>query len=409
MGLVKDMWMEQQERGYRSIDKTVCSNCVETQTLKDYIAKHGSDCECSYCVETATCVDVDDLIGFIMEGVGSEYEKAVNSMAWDEGEYVGSETWDTCELFQDELYNELCVDDTLLEDIIATVDDDTWCKVDPYQSSESEAHLDMWDQFCSLVKKRMRYVFFRYNPHTSYPEEPAFDILDHIGYAVENMNLLQRIPANHVFYRGRMHQYQSELLTEAQLCSPSHEDAKANRMSAEGISVFYAANDIATTMAEIYKPEFCYATIAEFNNSRELLLLDLTMIDDLVVPSLFDADKRGLREPIKFLLSLNSDLTKPIESKQSIEYIPAQIVTEYFRYLFSHNNESIDGIAYKSSKSKSGICYVLFFDHDQCLPGNPSRLFFMEHTQEIKINPDSICTYNVANEQSFELIAPVEV
>lgn len=409
MGLAKNMMIERQERGYGSIDKAVCHNCVKNPSLKEFIIKHGSNNECSYCEETAICVEVEELIGVIMEGVGTEYEKAINQMAWDEGEYAGAQTWDTFELFQQELYDEISVNDDLLGDIIDTVDDDTWCKVDPYQSSESEAHLDMWDQFCNLVKNRMRYVFFRYNPHTSYPEEPAFYILDHIGYAVENMSLFQRIPANHKFYRGRMHPYQIEILKEDQLCSPSHEVAKANRMSAEGISMFYAANDIATTMAEIYKPEFSCATIAEFNNSRELLLLDLTMIDDLVVPSLFDAEKRGLREPIKFLLSLNSDLTKPIENKQNIEYIPAQIVTEYFRYLFLHNNESIDGIAYKSSKSKSGICYVLFFDHDQCLPVNPSRLFLMEHTQEIKINPGNICTYNVASEQNFELITPVKL
>jgi len=254
----------------------------------------------------------------------------------------------------------------------------------------------------------MRYVFFRYNPHTSYPEEPAFFILDHIGYAAIQLDLFQRIPANRVFYRGRMHQCKDDQFTEETLCSPPSEVAQASRMSAEGISVFYAANDIKTTIAEIYRSNYPYATVAQFKNLRELLLLDLTRISDLCVPSLFDSENRSMREPIKFLRSLNADLIKPIESLKRIEYIPAQIVTEYFRFLFTLKGERLDGIAYSSSKSKDGICYVLFFDHEQCLPSIPSELFYNKHKREIRMNPNSVYTYSVWNDIRSKQINPTK-
>jgi len=409
MGLAKSMMMEQEERGYGRFDETVCSNCVETQSLKDYIVKHGSTCECSYCKETTTCIDVEDLMGVIMDGVRFEYEKAVNSMGREDGEYIGSKTWDTYDLICDELCDELDVNEGLLADILNKVHDETWCKTDPYRSRESDEHRAMWDQFCSLVKNSMRYVFFRFNPNYSYPDEPEYYILDHIGEAVTTLHLFQHIPAEHVFYRGRMHPCQIDKLTEEELCSPSREYAKANRMSAEGISVFYAANDTKTAIAEIYTTDFSNATVAQFQNTRDLLLLDLSMIDDLKVPSLFDKETRALREPIKFLLSLNSDLSKPIERMKSIEYIPAQIVTEYFRFLFSINGNRIDGIAYGSSKSEHGICYVLFFDHEQCLSSISPKFFGDEHKQEMRIIPDSISTYSVRNDVIFEKISPSDV
>ena len=160
----------------------------------------------------------------------------------------------------------------------------------------------------------------------------------------------------------------SNEIKEEELCPPPVNKARANRMSAEGISVFYGAKDAATAFAEIFTGEHQYATIATFVNLRELYILDLADKTKYSVPSLFDTECQDLRETKIFLNELNQDLTRDIKDMKNIEYVPAQVVAEYFRFLYDYNGRRIDGIAYNSSKNKDGgVCYVLFFNQEQCL------------------------------------------
>jgi hypothetical protein len=51
-----------------------------------------------------------------------------------------------------------------------------------------------------------------------------------------------------------------------------------------------------------------------------------------------------------------------------LEYVPTQVITEFFRHLFKEENgQHIDGIAYRSSKTPKGICYTLFLEQDNCV------------------------------------------
>lgn len=381
MGIAKQMLIEQLERGFGSIDKKVCRDCVHDYALKNYICINGFEDECSYCAELNVCVDVEDLLGEIMDGVRYEYDEAVNVMGWDDGEYVGAPTWDTYDLFDNILVGE--IDDNLLEDILQTVELTTWCEEDPYQLRLSQKHLYMWNAFCHLVRKKIRYVFFRMPAQDDYNEESKYRILDHIGDAVRNLELIDTLAAGTRFRRGRMHNSQSSYNKAKDLCSPPHNKAKANRMSAEGISIFYGANDERTTISEIYNSRYKYATVGTFTNLREIKIVNLTKLQHIRLPSLFDKGKREYREPIRFLKELDNDLTRPIESMEAIEYIPAQIVAEYFRFLYKCNNERIDGIAYRSSKIDNGICYALFFDYEQCL--NPNRVLNLEGATRYKV------------------------
>ncbi|WP_315264419.1 RES family NAD+ phosphorylase, partial [Tannerella forsythia] len=55
------------------------------------------------------------------------------------------------------------------------------------------------------------------------------------------------------------------------------------------------------------------------------------------------------------------------DNKIHIEYVPTQIMTEYFRYVFTEISDiKIDGILYPSSQN-GGNCYVLFFDNKTSL------------------------------------------
>lgn len=391
MGFFKNRMIEEQARGYGSIDELACEDCVGDYALKKYVKEMGSTGTCSYCANEGMCIDVELLLEKIMDGVRFEYEEAVNCMSVEKGEFVGAYTWDTYDLFRDELVSDLELNDDLLADIIHTVYDETWCEKDPYGLRESEERLDLWTAFSQMVKKKTRYVFFRMPKRDKYHEESVFLILDYISEEIEKFGLIKRLPAGSIFYRGRMHNKETKFELAEDLSSPPHEKAKPNRMSAEGISIFYAADSAKTAVSEIYDSSYGYATTAIFKNLSDIQLVDLTQITNISYPSLFEEERRDLREPLTFLRELNANLTQPIESMESIEYIPAQIVAEYFRFLYTYKDNPIDGLIYGSSKVEDGICYALFFDQNQCLESDS----IIADKQMLRMDEKSITTYKV--------------
>lgn len=93
------------------------------------------------------------------------------------------------------------------------------------------------------------------------------------------------------------------------------------------------------------------------------------------MPSVFDRYKRHLIDPLRFLRLFVEDITKPVTRERNkdgklteqIEYIPSQIVTEYFRHVFKTNtNEAVNGIIYQSTKNMEGKCCVLFLTKTEC-------------------------------------------
>lgn len=96
--------------------------------------------------------------------------------------------------------------------------------------------------------------------------------------------------------------------------------------------------------------------------------MDLTRLPR--IPSIFDIEGRKGYHEIKFLHEFTEDISQPVPKNNNLEhleYIPTQVVTEYFRYVLSEKYKPIDGILYPSAKNKKGTCLALFFDHGTAL------------------------------------------
>jgi len=112
-----------------------------------------------------------------------------------------------------------------------------------------------------------------------------------------------------------------------------------------------------------------YFTTVTFNTKRELNVVDLSIVP--LTPSPFDARKHYDRFRLIFIKNFIKDLTAPIhrDGRVHIEYVPTQIITEYFRFPFSDKlskDKRIDGIIYPSSRNGKKAC-VLFFDNEESL------------------------------------------
>lgn len=100
---------------------------------------------------------------------------------------------------------------------------------------------------------------------------------------------------------------------------------------------------------------------------QPLLVIDLTELP--AVPSLYEPDRRGDRPWIAFLHRFAEEVRKPIDrdEREHLEYVPTQIVTEYFRHVYGVEHEQpVDGIIYRSAVRGGGRCIVLFVDNDDC-------------------------------------------
>lgn len=134
--------------------------------------------------------------------------------------------------------------------------------------------------------------------------------------------------------------------------------------------MFYGAFDEETALLETYvkrEEEPAKATIATFETAKPMRVVNLTKLP--AIPSIFDSDKRWMRPGATFLRAFVKDISQPIEKdgREHIEYVPTQIVTEYFRRIYAdEDGEAVRGILYPSARNDGGVSCVLFFENANC-------------------------------------------
>ena len=372
--------------------KRACKSCIKDRYIYDNLKKYGEISECSYCQQRRKTISVKGIAEELEDGItteykqcGMEYYNPVN------GKYIVS----TLNL-EDILYGVYSCGDDLFEDICSYIATDGWYERDDEYFGDkediNEVYSKEWKTFCHMVKYETRYVFFNQWDEDQ-EDERAKNILKFIGKAVEELDLIKEISPQMGFYRGRTHCVREEAFSsDNQLAAPPACYAKANRMSAEGISIFYGANNVKTALAEIYNGAGQYATIAQFKNNHKLWLLDLSKVLRMKSPSLFDRKNRDKKGYIRFFKNFINMIISPIDNIPAIEYVPTQILTEYFRHVYGYGC-MFDGIIYPSAKNPHGKCYALFFNNEQCIKGENQRLIMDQNT---------IKTYRILNNIKYE-------
>lgn len=377
MGTVKEHLIEIETRGFNDIRKYICADCVEDEFLKKWIIDNSTKTEtCDYCGEEQPVVFMNDLMNnLIMNYIFNIYENVDDSyMGYDseDGEYFGN-TYDKDDIISD-IADSISNNTEVIEDIKEAILDITFCKNDPYSLDDNQRYRYSWDDFTKLVKYKTRYFFLTSKRKNFSEILMPIEILSIIAEKTKNLGLIKIIPTNTDFFRARIYNKNTEKIYDGcHLGSPPEECAQNGRMNARGISCFYASDDKEISKKEILNEDLKpneELVIAKFKNLRDLKILDLTAISRLDMPSIFDLENYDNRETILFLRALNNELIRPIENLQDIEYVPTQIFAEYFKL-----EEKLDGIKYNSSKDNNGICYVLFFNNEQCIDDDSKELW----------------------------------
>ncbi|WP_300703242.1 HEPN-associated N-terminal domain-containing protein [uncultured Brachyspira sp.] len=378
MGYRKNIMIEQGERGYGEVpNKYVCYKCFKEDGIRNYIKNNGERYTCSYCKQQYKAVHLEKIIKHIIDSLHSEWKDPVNNSPYEskEGGYINNYLYDTYDLL---LYEEpINVNDIeLFNDIVNAITQELWARdfAVPFEDEELKYE---WDSFIKYVQHRMRFGVFC-KDKILYP-------IKEIVHIIEKLNM-ETIMQPIKIYRVRGSKDKSDFSDAKKMGTVPPKDAiQANRMSPAGIAMFYGAFNKKTALSEIDYGNINYVHYATFVPSREMVLIDFSK--KMVIPSIYDEKSGKLKKYYRFMDSYINDFRKPInrDGSEHIGYIPTQIITEYLRYNYKINGESIDGIIYNSSVCNNGKAIVLFVDNKNCINENNIDIISNESNLYLKM------------------------
>ncbi len=377
-----------------------CIHCFANVEIKSWIGRHAEPGFCEFCGNhTAQTVDTELFCEALLQCVYTQYSTPdEDGMSYNsrEGGWMG-ETFDS-----DVPLDALCLetdDEARLSPIEAFLENHSWlwCDADHRNFNPEEQALSDWQQFCSLTKHRVRYVFLQEeqegNTEHHGQSYHVREILRDIGRAIYENDMVVNLAAGTLLYRVRPNPKKTPYETLAQLAGPPPEAALyANRMSPAGISMLYAAFDQDTAIAETLRDPTSF-TVGEFKLSRDIAVVDFSRLPARqsillsLLPQGNNTFSQAQRHQINFLHQFVHDLSKPVDKDRTehIEYVPTQIVTEYFRHLYDREHDetqSIMGVVYTSAQSanhgKNIVLFVDAIDPNAMLPNKRDASHFLD-------------------------------
>ena len=383
MGYWKDVWTqlgggnaEAHENEY------VCAECFDDKGLRGFVEGEATENSCTFCGTESVDPIAAPLVRVLLdikECFASEYDAAENRLSYDSesGCYLGK-TWTTIDLLEEHLGDALPNDDDgrLKEALWDGLGERVWCRTHPLSLTRDEKLTFSWDEFCALIKHRRRYFFLR--------DEGYRELFSPLGLLREleewcrRFEVITTLPAGLLLYRARCEKAGRPLRSAAELGPPPVDKATVpNWMSPAGIVMFYASDDSATALREVArnpKKDTGRYAIGTFRTLRDVAILDLSAIPR--IPSIFEPVQDSLeyhpRPPLIFLNYFAAELSMPVAGDEGahVEYVPAQVVTEYFRTEFDHDGEPLAGIRYRSARREGGSSLVLFASQDNLAGAN---------------------------------------
>ena len=362
--------------------KYVCYTCIDDKVLAQQVEKAGTHTKCSYChvANSAIITVLSDRIHQVMEEhfepittllksgnielePGVDLRSHLSSYLEDSETVIGRIAGLKAGIAGD-------VREILFSRFAENVkpgegEENPYDRDMFYQEREgdsSEFRLRWWE-FRDEIQYRARF----FNTTAAARLEEIFANLDTltswwVGPAIREINPED---SDSYFWRGKAVYPDGEV--KKILDSPSQEmgpppsnNAKAGRMNAEGIPVFYGALEEETCLAEIRAPVGSLVALGRFALLTSVRILDLgalSMSDTEV--SHFDPKYREARSRQKFLWEWVEEISSPVmPHDEAREYIASQAVADY---LANREDLRLDGMIFRSSQTgRAGRNVVLF-------------------------------------------------
>ena len=381
MGIEKNAMIEAEDRGWRIPEGYVCPDCVDDEYLKDIIRDNACRRECDYCGRRTRKHSAAP-IAEIMEPIGNTVftwfdnpEEAGGFWDSEDNNYYGIDAIDTSEMLES---IPLECNEKLFEDIADAFVNNQWVETangSIYGSHPHELMSYAWERFAEIVKHESRY-FFQQTSSSIENEEDEEDedqfarqenynpanFLPTLGKLAIKLRLLTTLPISETLFRARPKKEGEFFDLNGKELGSALKKASAGRMNPAGIGYMYLAFEQDTALTEIRQSnQLLQAAIGRFETQREIQVLDLTNPPEK--PSIFDVQRHDELVGLFFIDEFVKEIIKPVakDGSEHIEYVPSQVVSEYFALVFRlQNGKPLDGIKYPSAVRKGCHNLVLF-------------------------------------------------
>lgn len=348
----------------------ICKDCVNDDGLKEYIEETGISGKCNLCNTDKKSIQIKELLDYIKTCIESECASPEQLKA-NNVDLPSIPLIKTEDLVGDILKKE---NTDLRKEVIKKL------KYDAFYFTgrmflKNNKYVRLWEKFKEETINKRRFT------HLLEDCKSGSELsMDKICEILNSYKMIIPIEKDCRFYRGRGKKWGEQAVdvvfdNVSDICPPPLEKTTEGRMNPKGISMFYCADSLEIVRNELEIYDMKTITIAIFKNLKKMLILDLTRIRAI---SLFSKD----RKYIQFLVAFSEDISKPknINNNLQLEYIPTQVVTEYFKYYLN-----ISGIKYKSAVNKSGNNYVFFCNRENFkgVDGAKDLWFEMQGTPEL--------------------------
>lgn len=365
--------------------KRICHCCVGESYLASEIRSSCDEAECDYCGESAPLIGIDMLAERIEEAFLDHYTRtAAQPDSWQERLMADSESryyWEREGTPVNEAIQVAAgIDEEPAADVLEILEakhalyrdkdnigEESEFSSDSYYERKYPTTIGLhmgWHEFEQSLKTKARFF-----------SRTAEELLARIFGGADKLKTREGRPLvvdagpgtllNHL-YRSRVFQSEDGLKEalcrpEARIGSPPTKMARAGRMNAQGISVFYGATKADVAIAEVRPPVGSRVVVARFDITRELRLLDLTAANDVHEEgSIFDPSLKERLHRAEFLRSLGRRMARPVmPDDEGIDYLPTQAVADF---LATANDPRLDGIIFPSAQVEDGYNVVLFHE-----------------------------------------------
>jgi hypothetical protein len=354
----------------------ICGECILEDGLADYIRRVGARAKCACCARVRKVVPIEDIGAFMYPVLKDHFVPGedgwVAHMDDDNGHFE-QEGESLTDILLDILGEEPPFLDELEEAIRAQDPSNPMDGDYPYFDDSVlfrprrlllNARYESWQGVLDELRHSRR--FFSEKAKSFFKE--LFGDIDRLQ-AYEGGQLcpvVRTLPVGSMLYRARSCD-ESELRrrvvarTSTELGPPPREHARAGRMNAAGVPVFYGALDGATCIAEVRPPLRGKVAVAEFATTRRLRLVDFRRLETArygVPPiSLFQPDYDEQMEKQLFTLRLHRLISAPVLPGNESDYLITQAMAEYLAHVRDPN---FDGVSFSSAQKADGTNVVLF-------------------------------------------------
>lgn len=370
------------ERDIDALEKSrICANCVGEAFLSAQIERDGDTGTCHYCGEDGKTISIGELADEIDAAFENHYRPTATTPSSFEHAMMKEGDYDWEREGEPVVYaigEAAEIDEEPAEDVRKVLEEKHWDKEVAQMGDEGpfdeEAHYtakeiddveyrENWRYFESNLKTEARFFSATAEATLDSIFEELADHSDPEGNPV----IVEAGPETKItsLYRARVFQSGTELekalkRPDLHVGPPPAALAKAGRMNAHGISVFYGATDANIAIGEVRPPVGSRVIVGQFMLLRKVRLLDVSALRSVYVEgSIFDPAYVGRLERARFLERLSERITRPVmPDDEPLEYLITQVIADY---LASRTDPELDGILYPSVQEGTGGANVMLF------------------------------------------------